>query len=200
MMKRLFVLVFLFVSAITFGQRKSGLLLHGGTGDISAELKSLYGAEIDRGKIDYLFNAAVGYRFVIQPQSRLFYNIDVNAGLKSWNSDYYDSNRYKYLLSPVSHVNTQFYHLSIGGAANYTLLENLSIGAGIEPVYYFYQDGEDNSISPGFDIPLTGKIGFDLKKFSLEFSYKHGLCNLMNTEYIKFGKMRDYTFSVFIPF
>lgn len=93
-------------------------------------------------------------------------------------------------------ANQLLYSLSIRGTFNYILYKGLSIGAGVEPTWYF-----DSGIN-NFDTPLVGKAAYNLGKFEVGLSYKHGLMNALKgtNENIKSGKFRDVQLSVFIPF
>lgn len=173
---------------------KHGIIANGGIGYISKELKP--SQDIKFSDISYKSSYSVGYRFRLNPNINPFFiDIDANIGVKIWDSKYYtDLN----LMPPRYSISTHHYFFSIGGTFNYSLYRGLNIGLGIEPTYYFYQDGEKSSNK--FDIPLLGKVAYDLGKFEAGLSYKHGLTDIIKTDRIKSGKFREIQLSVFIPF
>ncbi|WP_160150104.1 outer membrane beta-barrel protein [Parabacteroides sp. Marseille-P3160] len=198
MRKKLLVLltVFCALSLHVQGQIESGLVVGVGLGSLNTDINPSTQEKIKFSEVDYKSNFSIGYRFRIRPAEvlPLFVDLDANLGIKSWHSSYSNS------LSepPLYEASSQYYFLSAGGTANYPIYKAWSIGAGIEPTYYFKQDGESSNNE--FDVPLVGKLAYHFKLFELGISYKYGLMNTIKTDYIKSGKFRDWQLSIWIPF
>jgi hypothetical protein len=178
---------------------KHGLIIGGGMGDIKSELKSL--PDVKYNDVSYKSGFALGYRLRLDPGIKPFFiDADINIGAKLWKSSYSIS-----LTEPASYydhvlvgASSQYYYVSVGGTFNYSIYRGLSAGVGIEPTYYLYQEGETSSNK--FDAPLVGKIAYDFGKFEIGVGYKHGLTDVIKTDRIKSGKLRDIQVSLFIPF
>jgi hypothetical protein len=172
---------------------KHGLIIGGGIGDIKSELKSL--PDIKYSDVSYKSGFAIGYRLRLDPGIRPFFiDVDANIGAKLWNSSYAKS-----LMEPAHYAAASlYYYASAGGTFNYSIYRGLSVGVGVEPTYYFYQEGETSKNK--FDAPLIGKVAYDFGKFEIGVSYKHGLTDVIKTDRIKSGKFRDIELSLFIPF
>jgi hypothetical protein len=181
---------------------ESGLLLNGGTGSLSPAGATLPGVPARWTTLDYKYNLSAGYRFRLQPSpsSRWFLDLDANAGLKQW--DWKDElfatssgNPYDY---PVKETSFRYLFISAGGTVNHPVVGGLSIGAGLEAVYYRNLKGE--GARSRFDLPLAGKIVYDFGPVEVGLQYKYGLLNAVRTDYIGSSKVRDWQVSVFIPF
>ncbi|MDR1200082.1 MAG: porin family protein [Tannerellaceae bacterium] len=172
---------------------KHGLIIGGGMGDIKSELESL--PDVKYSDVSYKSGYAIGYRLRLEPGINPFFvDVDANIGMKTWKSSYSKSLKEPALFDASS----QYYYVSAGGTFNYSIYRGLSAGVGIEPTYYFYQEGETSRNK--FDAPLIGKVAYDFGKFELGVSYKHGLTDVIKTDRIKSGKFRDIQLSLFIPF
>lgn len=195
-------LIFLSCTSLSFSQLTSGLLLSGGTGSLRSRInyESPFVAELDEARehssIDYRFNVALGYRFRLKPApDSFFYDMDLNIGMRRWNSSYgtiYALNNYS--------ASSAHYFASICGTVNHPLYKGLSAGLGIEPTYYFYTEGENVRTSPAIDAPLVARLSYNLKFVEVGVSYKYGLFNVMETDYLKSGRFNDLVFSLYIPF
>lgn len=223
---------FLFLSLIVCGaltaqaqvKLETGLLLNGGTGSMKTTLNL---PPTDRSLMysDFKNKAAfsIGYRFRLLPQkSRFFYDIDLNIGGRLWGYDYYAPlieapNNGGYYYSNTHSPSTKAVYASLGATAGYRIYKGLSVGAGIEPTYYFYQshsmsgesnDGTGDSFyyvggndkKRAFDIPLVGRISYNLRFMEVSLAYKHGLMNVVKNSQIKSGKFSDWQLSLFFPF
>ena len=184
-------------------QIKSGLLFQGGSGAIKAVMEPAYLESIVSYDIYYKNSFSIGYRFrVKQAGTSLFYNLDANLGMKSWqmtvsslNPSNDPSNPYDNLLSKEE--STQFYLASLSATANYSIYKGLNAGVGLEPAFLIMQTG---SKSKFFDMPFIVKLAYDLGPVELGINYKYGLFDLIKTDDIKSGKFRDMQISLFIPF
>ncbi|GEM_PF-295691 len=202
---------------------ESGLLLHGGTGSMKATLNPppadrVYSHSDFKNKASF----SVGYRFRLLPvNSRFFYDLDLNIGGRLWNYDYsapLNENSHEGYYWGITHnSSTKGLFASLGATVGYKLYKGLSIGAGIEPTYNFYQshgitgdsnDGTGNSWyyiggndkKRPFDVPLVGRVAYNFKFMEVGLSYKHGLFNTVKNDQIKSGKFSDWQLSLFIPF
>lgn len=191
----------LFLTCISFcsyaqSDVKSGLLLSGGIGSIKSELSSTVPNSILHTDVSYKMGFSIGYRFRLQPHvsSRITYDLDANVGLRNWKSSY----RRNFNEPEIYSASSQYYYLSATATVNYSIYKGFKVGAGIEPTYYFKQNGESSSKS--FDIPLVARIGYDFGGFEVGVKYMHGLFNVVDTKYLESGKFRDWQLSVFIPF
>ncbi|GHT11416.1 hypothetical protein FACS189426_13260 [Bacteroidia bacterium] len=198
-MKQFFILVFLFISSlIVHAQNQNGLILSGGNGT-SRDVKINPGY-LDNSKLAGKFNAAIGYRFRIQSKNKsFFYDIDANVGMINF---HYGQ---KYYLNPYPDPNAprQFettvrnFYASLAGSFNYKIFKSFHAGIGIEPSLY-YLDG--TSAEYKYDIPLTAKIGYNLKFAEIGLAYKLGFTDQVNDRYFSSGKMNLWQLSLFIPF
>jgi len=209
--KNYFIIFFLFVGNLSlFSQLKSGMIFAGGTGHLSnikeapgstlEEVVNLGGSKMNR----YTFNAALGYKFRIQPKNLFhFFDIDLYAGLKGSNSEYLYRGQ-ETTAEGLQVYNTiesggsgAYYYFALNPSYNYKLYKKLHIGAGIEPTLYF-TNGEAKW---KFDIPTTLRIGYDFKYFDMAISYKMGLLNPMkSSKYYSSGNLNDIQLQMFIPF
>lgn len=124
----------------------------------------------------------------------LFFDVDAGLETKKWESSYGKTTGAPDMLE----VHSQRYSVFAAATANYTLYKGLSVGAGLAPSYYFYQDGEDNKRH--FDVPLIAKVAYNFKIFELGVSYKYGLTNSLKTDYLKSGRLQEWNLSLWIPF
>ena len=186
------------ISAQTF---KHGLLLGGGTGSISHIRYVMYDADEDfqlvRGSGAYKYNAVIGYKLRYAPLAdRLFYDTDLQAGLrKAGSSNYYKAPEGMGLYLDRSYV---FCNVALGLTANYKISKGLYAGVGVEPTYGFYELGEHTD--QRFDMPVLVKLGYDLKYVDLAVVYKKGLFNVIKSKEIEKGKLNDLQIQLFIPF
>ncbi|MDR0430753.1 MAG: hypothetical protein LBH58_09790 [Tannerellaceae bacterium] len=188
--------VFCMAPALSQAQTESGIVVGGGIGSLRADINPSFVGTGIVNKIDYKAAFSAGYRFRLHPlaASPLFLDLDAALGLKLWHSDYGQSS-----LEPSQYeVSSQYYFVAASGMVGYPLYKGLRVAAGIEPTYYFRQNGEDSKNS--FDIPLAGKIAYNFKIVEIGVSYKHGLMNVVKTGHIDSGKFRDWQLSVWIPF
>jgi hypothetical protein len=192
-MKKIILAYMLFICVMSVSAQLSrhGLVLNGGIGCVDSKTDK---SSVQWQEVDYKSGFSVGYRLRLKkPATQFFhYDIDVNVGAKVLKSTSYtrypDEGYYSnvgyggYSSSPTPKLFT-----SVVGAANYSIIKNLSAGLGVEPTYYFR--GDNN-----FDIPIVAKIAYSLKVVEFEISGKYGLMN------VKSGKMREIQLSLFIPF
>lgn len=203
----LLFLFLLFLSLPVGAQTQTGLLVGGGSGSFSyGGIKARY-ENMTLRDVDYKLNGFVGYRFRLHPftSCKAFVDLDASVGVKSW--DYL----YRPILKQQPSDNPQvggIYFLSssayacfasLGGTINYPVYKGLSVGVGVEPVYYFAGYEKEDMKHP-FDVPFVGKIAYNLKFMELGISYKHGLSNVIETKDFTSGKFRDWQVSVWIPF
>ena len=66
------------------------------------------------------------------------------------------------------------------------------------PVYYFDRNNNE-FLKSKFDVPVAAKLSYNLKFVELEISGKYGLINVIKSDLLKSGKIRDLQLSVFIP-
>jgi len=220
MKKKLFVLLFLFSALYGYSQIKSGIVIGGGMGSISnvafpdGPYIGLDGIAVAnmQWSYKYKFDVSIGYRFRVEPQNKpFFYDIDVNVGLKRLNTAYTGGffelpkpedasneveKEYGYSDGNFQHI---YYSFSVNPTWNYRIIRGLYAGAGIEPTLYAKEDTQSDE-KWKFDLPLTAKIGYDLKFIDLSISYKHGLFDTMEHRYLNPAKFRNWQLSVFIPF
>ncbi|MDR1623575.1 MAG: porin family protein [Tannerellaceae bacterium] len=185
------------VSLLSQAQSESGLIVGGGIGSLKTDINPSFGGGTTIvNKIDYKANFSVGYRFRLRPLgiSPLFLDLDAGLGLKLWHSDYGKS----HLTPSLYEASSQYFFVAASGMVGYPLYKGLRVAAGIEPTYYFRQNGEYSKNS--FDIPLAGKIAYNFNVFEIGVSYKHGLMNVVKTSHLDSGKFRDWQLSVWIPF
>jgi hypothetical protein len=198
-MKQIFILFFLFITSLIINaQNQNGLILSGGN-ETFRDIK-LNPGYLDDSKIDGRFNAAIGYRFRIQPKNRLFfYDLDFNIGMASY---HYGQ---EYYLNPYSNpdeprkIDGSFinYYASLGGSFNYKIFSGFHAGIGIEPTLYYLENTAKNYM---FDIPLAAKVGYNLKFAEIELGYKFGFTDVVTTDYFSSGKINRWQISLFIPF
>ena len=194
----LLFLFLLFLSLPVGAQTQTGLLVGGGSGSFSyGGIKARY-ENMTLRDVDYKLNGFVGYRFRLHPftSCKAFVDLDASVGVKSW--DYL----YRPILKQQPSDNPQvggIYFLSSSAYACFASLGGTSVGAGVEPVYYFAGYEKEDMKHP-FDVPFVGKIAYNLKFMELGISYKHGLSNVIETKDFTSGKFRDWQVSVWIPF
>ena len=183
------------LSLSAYCQTESGIVVEGGIGNIKTQLASSAQGMSGSYDIDYRYNLSLGYRFRFHASkaSPLFYALEAGLGMK-----YYDSTFGKTPGEPAMvEAGAKRFSAFATGTVNYTLYKGLSIGAGVQPTWYFSQNGGN---SKKFDIPVMGKIAYRFKTFEIGLNYKHGLMNNLKTQYLKSGKFREYNLSVWIPF
>ena len=196
----------LFLSLPVGAQTQTGLLVGGGSGNFSfGEIKPRENKSLR--DVDYKLNGFVGYRFRLHPftSCKAFVDLDASVGVKSWDYLYRpilkqqpsDNPNIGGLYTASSSAYACF--ASLGGTINCPVYKGLSVGAGVEPVYYFAGYEKEDMKHP-FDVPFVGKIAYNLKFMELGISYKHGLSNVIETKDFTSGKFRDWQVSVWIPF
>ena len=226
-MRKLVVFCALFIGVMTVSAQLSqhGLVLNGGLGRLGFENAAYtLAVEMSWSKIDYKSSASFGYRFRFkQPAPRAFhFDIDVLGGVKflktnvrrDW-QDYEEGSIEGYkpayggsygYFAHNSVAGSQLWFTSIGLTANYSIFKNFSIGLGVEPTYYFKSDKrlvEDwgvPDVKNHFDVPVVGRIAYNLKFMEIGITGKYGLTNVLESTYLKNGKIGDLQLSVFIPF
>lgn len=213
-----------FLTAQAQVKLETGLLLNGGTGNMKTTLNP---APADRQLMfsDFKNKAAfsIGYRFRLLPQkSRFLYDIDLNVGGRLWGYDYYAPlleapGEGGYYYSSTHSPSTKAVYASLGATVGYRIYKGLSVGAGIEPTYYFYQShairGESNDGTGesfyyvggndkkrAFDVPLVGRVSYNFGFMEVGLTYKRGLANVVKNPQIKSGKFSDWQLSLFFPF
>jgi hypothetical protein len=174
-------------------QTKSGMILSGGNGNFRDIKQNDYRNE---GDFQNKYTLGVGYRFRIQPKNpSFFYDLDLNLGLKHYNyAGVFYHEMYDNMVHSSGKLN--FLHVSLNGSYNYKMLKGLYAGIGIEPTVYYI----DVTSKYLFDIPLTAKLGYDLKYFGLEVGYKLGFTDVIYPSYFASGKRNDWQISLYIPF
>lgn len=196
-MKYLMLLItFCLFSLGAQSQTESGIVVSGGIGSIKTKLNPSAQGKFSPYDVNYRYNLSLGYRFRLHAceGSPFFYDLEAGLGMTQWNSSYGQVKGQPDLVEMGSKRLSSF----ISGTANYSIYKGLSVGAGIQPTYSFYQNGENNKNR--FDIPVVAKIAYRFKAFEVGLSYKYGLMNSLNTDYLKSGKFREYALSVWIPF
>jgi hypothetical protein len=207
LVKLFLVSSFIFLTQGIYAQTfKHGLLLGGGTGSLSGvSYRATNPVNEDykfvSGSSNYKFNATAGYKFRYSPSdSRLFYDVDLQAGLRIANLNvHYLNTMNESVMDGVIHINDFiFCNASLGLTANFKITKNLYAGAGLEPIWRFYELGE-YSDQP-FDMTLVAKLGYELKYFDIAIVCKKGMFNVMESDRIEKGKLNDLQLQLFIPF
>ena len=201
--RKVWLICMLFIGVLSLNAQlyQHGLMLNGGLGRVGSKSDKL-GERWD--EIDYKVGLSLGYRLRFnkpEPQS-FHYDLDINAGVKGarptkWNvEEWTDEDGNTYAAAYGGSAGAAFPYTSIGFTANYSLIKNLSVGLGVEPVYFF----KANEIGNSFDIPVVAKIAYNLKFVEIGISGKYGLTNVFEMDYLKSGKVREIQLSLFIPF
>ena len=200
-MKKYYLLLLALFCMATFtvkAQHESGFLVGSGIGSMN---KDFYQNKfVSSYSASYRFNLSLGYRYRAFTATPLFFDMDANLGVRQWHSEYVPNSYYSdaYYSMIIKDYTSNFYFLSVGGTANYSLYKGLSIGLGVEPTYYFKCTGEDSDNH--FDVPLVGKVAYRFRPIEIGLSYKYGLMNVVKNENMKSGKFRDLQLSLWIPF
>jgi hypothetical protein len=209
-MKKVLLVCMLFISTMFASAQLSqhGLLLNGGFGSVDVK--------IDKGSIswddmEYKGGTSIGYRLRFKkPTFQSFhYDVDVKGGAyftRNMNWSYFIFEGYPNANGePVNIIgfggsggHWLSSYISLGGTANYTLINNLSVGLGLEPTYIFKPSGNESLNK--FDIPVTAKIAYNLKFVEVGLYGKYGLMNIMDKTHPQSGKIRELHLSIFIPF
>ena len=188
---------------------RSGLILSGGPSHLwNKKLDSnseFINAILEYEEVKFTsfigYNAALGYKFRLEPKpKRIFYDIDLFLGIKTFSDGYL----YKYsnALSTLwlhQRRDKLSFYTSLNPSFNYCLNKYFYAGAGLEPTVYFnlYNVGFR---ADKFDMPLTTKIGVNLKYVELALSYKIGFLNQMKSDYHKSLNLNDLQLQLYIPF
>jgi len=211
------IVLFLLSAFYGYSQVKSGIIFSGGKGSLSnVVFPDRYVINDDilcenmQWNYEYKFDVRIGYKIRLEPQSKpFFYDIDLNVGLKRFNTNFTgtynvyipkdNSNEEENVVGFSSgNFGHTYYSLSVNPSWNYRLIRGLYAGAGIEPTWY--KGDIPGSKKWKFDLPLTAKVGYDLKFIDFSISYKYGLFDAIQSEYLKSAKSRNWQISVFIPF
>jgi hypothetical protein len=223
--KTSFILLFLFSALYGYSQFKSGFIFGHGKGIISNVDHFNHYTVFDDSSVNlhhqyyrYKFDATIGYKFRIAPQNKpVFYDIDIYIGFRRFDTGYtaigeyfiqdYDSKR-RVIVNEECDIEHIFHSLSLNPSWNYRLVKGLYAGVGIEPTIYnigangaskyFWLDND--YMRWKFDLPLTAKVGYDLKFIDFSIYYKHGLFDAIDYGHSAPGKFRNLLLSVFIPF
>jgi hypothetical protein len=207
------VLLFLFSTLYSYSQFKSGFIIGGGKGSISdvvlkdEDLSWLSNANMQQN-YKYKFDVTIGYKFRIAPQNRpFFYDLDLYFGLRRFNTGYIITGEFindfneLIIVNQTYHKQHIYHSFSLNPSWNYRLVKGLYAGAGIEPtVYCIWGNNSVYFFRLKFDLPLTAKVGYDLKFIDFSISYKHGFFDTMDYSYLKPAKFRNLQLSIFIPF
>jgi hypothetical protein len=214
--KIIFTLVLCCASTQLFAQFefRSGLLLSGGTNHIwnekldsnSPKINTILEVFEEAKFAAYSgYNTALGYKFRLEPKpNRFFYDIDYFLGFKTYKEAYLhkwelSGDSRKDVWIPRKETRLSFY-TSLNPSANYRINKYLYTGIGFEPTLYFnlYSEGLK---ADKFDMPVTPKIGVNLKYVELAISYKVGLLNTaIKSEYYKSFNLNDLQLQLYIPF
>ena len=215
------ILIFLLFALHGYSQIKSGIIIGGGKGSISNvvfpdEYTTIDGTPIEnlQWSYQYNFDIALGYKFRYETQNKpFFYDLDIYLGLKRFTTDFtgtFDANLPEiesndddeiiyYQGEASGHFQHIYYSFSVNPSLNYRLIKGLYAGVGIEPTLYNKDDASKGE-KWKFDLPLTAKIGYDLKFIDFSVNYKHGIFDTMESKYLNPAKFRNWQLSVFIPF
>lgn len=196
-MKKLFLLLFVILSANCMAQIRTGLLVGGGSGSIynrsvdpNVDVNTAY--PLSRFSTQYQFNTSIGYRFRLEPvQSRFFYDFDVLAGLKMI--------KFKQLGDGGALISTEgsdiFPSVALAAFANYRIIQGAFVGIGVAPTCII---GPDKSM---FDIPVSAKVGYNFNnKIEFSFNYQYSMLNAFKTKEYTGGRFSEWSVSVFVPF
>jgi len=209
------ILLFLFSSLYGYGQFKSGFIIGGGKGSISNVVFASGWPDVsllDNVKLQqnfkYKFDATIGYKFRIDPQNKpFFYDIDIYFGLRRFNTDWTRTGNFindwnELIIKNDSMHKQHIYHsFSLNPSCNYRLVKGLYAGFGIEPTMYcIWGNNSVYFFRIKFDLPLTAKVGYDLKFIDFSINYKHGFFDTMDYSYLEPAKFRNWQLSAFIPF
>lgn len=191
--------MFIAVTSAFAQQNKStsGFLIGGGAGTLDYEfVKDLESTQIGRQFDEtYNYDLHLGYRFRLQHRSRLFWDLDVLAGVKSLQNgtilDY--SNIFVQYANGKKHLN---YFIALSPTINVRIIKGLYAGTGIEPTCHIYQS--ENS-GMAFDLPANLKLGYDFGKWSIEASAKIGLIRHSIDHLLQHNRKKEFQLSIYIP-
>jgi hypothetical protein len=200
-MKRLILIIGLFSIVHDFSASaqkfEHGLILGGGGGSLS---NVKFAGDVTSVPVsEYKFNIALGYKFRLNCKTKpFFYDFDLSVGMKKHNySIWKNAGNPGDIFIVGKSSKSPFLYTSLNTTFNYKIYKGLYAGAGVEPAIYTHDDPKEFL----FDIPLTAKIGYDLKFAGLSFGYKCGLLNPLKADHnITKGRMNDWQFQLFIPF
>lgn len=141
----------------------------------------------------YKFQYHVGYAYRQHLGKR--FAIDGVALFGSQGTDYQS------YLSESPKTNVDGKYVSLGALVSYECFSNFRVGVGADVAWYVDRLGSSsiNSKKNAIDVPLVARVSYALKWFEMQLSYKHGTCDLMNTNGIGKVTSRDIQFSLFIP-
>ena len=195
-------LIALFISFSCFSQEKliTGLIIEGGKGNTSQVENGKILQEVtdlgSRRNIDYILNAALGYKLRFKSNEKSFYDIDFLAGIKKINSDIENTGKTDSIFLGYS-GRYIFLDFSVSAAYQYKVWKNLYAGIGLSPTYYFFESSERKW---RFDLPVTVKVGYDFKYVDLALIYKRGMLHALKSEVFAKGNINDIQLQLFIPF
>lgn len=175
----------------------SGLLVGGGAGTLDYEFeKPLHRNQIgDKFDDTYNYDLHLGYRFRLRQDHWLFWDLDALFGIKSIQ---------KAALLDFSDIYVSYqkeekklnYYIALSPSANARLYKGLYVGVGVEPTWYFYRSADKGM---GFDLPVTPKIGYQFRLFSLEASAKIGLLRHSVENLLEHNRRKEFQLSLYIP-
>jgi len=207
-MKKVFLLLIVLASAAGASAQvefKSGLILN------TAHTSIYDGSVISPNwaeQFSVKHNYGLGYKFRLTPTGKRFFtDIDVLAGYKQLSYFYIPDFWLNYsdgsVMRPSAtfQTKTNYFQFSVNPTFNYKVYDGWYVGAGVEPSIYLVQDPENSKKNfTKFDMPITGRIGYDFKYLDVAVSYKYGLFNVFDPERFTSGKFKGLQLSVFVPF
>lgn len=194
-----FVLLFTIIAVHAQVKLETGLLIGGGKGNTSESLYNDFAVFFKDYNVKNKLHFSLGYRFRLKPvNSRFFYDLDLNAGIRSFNHNYYHQNNSQEWEYHSGSAQTYIYG-SFAGTANYKIYKGLSVGLGLEPRYYFFQSG-DKAKSPAIDIPIITKLAYNFRFIEVGFAYKPTVFKALEVGGVKSLRFNDWQLSLYIPF
>ncbi|NDV57708.1 hypothetical protein [Bacteroides sp. 519] len=178
---------------------ESGLLIGGGKSNPSTSLYPDFAVFYNDYAVKNKFHFSLGYRFRLKPvNSRFFYDLDLNVGIRSFNHEYSEKNE-SAQWQFYSGSDQTYAHAALALAANYKIYKGLSVGAGVEPRYYFYQSG-DKLVNPAIDIPIVTKLAYNFRFIEVGLAYKPTVFKSLKVGGVKSLRFNDWEISLYIPF
>ena len=179
-----------------------GILLGAGGGSFS-NVETFISDNNVRRSLTYKYNLLLGYKLKICDDAKpYFFDMNMSFGIKPYDDYYYrkyDEEETSGGISAMFHTNNlMLLNLSFNSSFNYKIYKGLYTGIGLTPTIYM---NRGTAKKYAFDIPLSAKIGYDLKFIGISIGYNYGMLNTLklNKDYSK-GMIREWQAQIFIPF
>lgn len=205
-MKKILLLLFLFVSASLFAQAEHGILVGGGIGFPMQDSKQLNWNTSDlHYNHDLKGNGMIGYRIRFLPQHKSFFDLDATIGFQGmstyrYSPFYEEDGEGNYVGGKDGKSFSEFIMpISIAASWNYRLTDKFHVGLGVAPTLYVQPQAV-------FDLSVMAKVGYRISKHcELGLSYQYGCLDVLKhfndgPAYGRRGHLSDLMLSVYIPF